>query len=51
MLNGCIPVIIMDNTHAVFESILDHSKFSIRVAQKDIGRIVEILNVRAVLNA
>ncbi len=48
MLNGCIPVVIMDNTHAVFETVLDHSKFSIRVAEKDIGQMVEILQVNKV---
>ena len=49
MLNGCIPVIIMDNTHAVFESVLDHTQFTLRVLQKDVGRMPEILKVRASL--
>ncbi len=33
MLHGCIPVIIMDNVHAVFESILDWDSFSLRVPE------------------
>ena len=28
---GCIPVVIMDEVHAVFESILDWASFSIRI--------------------
>ena len=33
ILNGCIPVVIMDEVQAVFENILDWSSFSIRVAE------------------
>ncbi len=33
MLHGCIPVVIMDNVHAVFESILDWDSFSLRVPE------------------
>ena len=33
VLHGCIPFVIMDNTHAVFESILDWDTFSIRIKQ------------------
>ncbi|PNH01148.1 putative glucuronoxylan glucuronosyltransferase F8H, partial [Tetrabaena socialis] len=43
ILHGCIPVIIMDGVQAVFETILDLPSFSIRIAQKDMTRIIEIL--------
>ena len=33
ILHGCIPVVIMDNVHAVFESILDWDLFSIRIKE------------------
>jgi len=33
----------MDGVEAVWESILDYSQFSIRVAQKDVERLPEIL--------
>ena len=46
MLHGCVPVIIMDSVHAVFESILQVEDFSIRLAQADVPRIIEILKVR-----
>jgi hypothetical protein len=29
-LNGCIPVVIMDNVHSTFENILDYSQFAVR---------------------
>ncbi|KAG2437847.1 hypothetical protein HXX76_005465 [Chlamydomonas incerta] len=35
VLHGCIPVVIMDNVHAVFESILDWESFSIRIREDD----------------
>ena len=34
MLHGCIPVVIMDNVHAVFESILDWDSFSVRIQEE-----------------
>ncbi|KAG2494840.1 hypothetical protein HYH03_007080 [Edaphochlamys debaryana] len=43
VLHGCIPVIILDGVHAVFESILDLDLFSVRIAEADVGRILEIL--------
>lgn len=42
-LHGCIPVIIMDGVHAVFENVLDFSKFALRVRQADIPNIIQIL--------
>ncbi|KXZ53466.1 hypothetical protein GPECTOR_7g916 [Gonium pectorale] len=43
VLHGCIPVIIMDRVHAVFESILDVDSFSVRIAEANVDRILEIL--------
>lgn len=28
-LNGCVPVVIMDNVHSTFENILDYSQFAV----------------------
>ncbi|KAI3425325.1 hypothetical protein D9Q98_009089 [Chlorella vulgaris] len=42
-LHGCIPVIIMDNVHVSFESIIDVTQFSIRVPQADLEKLPEIL--------
>jgi len=33
ILNGCIPVVVMDEVDAVFETILDWELFSIRVPE------------------
>eukprot|EP00798_Chlamydomonas_sp_ICE-L_P018362 gene18362-24833_t len=44
VLHGCIPVIVMDGVQAVFESILDWTQFSIRIAEKDIEKTPEILS-------
>eukprot|EP00798_Chlamydomonas_sp_ICE-L_P028399 gene28399-31534_t len=44
ILHGCIPFVIMDNVHAVFESVLDWSKFSIRINESDIARTPDILS-------
>ncbi|GLC34055.1 hypothetical protein PLESTB_000832400 [Pleodorina starrii] len=35
VLHGCVPLVIMDNVHAVFESILDWDSFSIRIREDD----------------
>lgn len=42
-LHGCIPVIIMDNVHVVFETLLDWPAFSLRIAQKDMARLPQLL--------
>ena len=34
VLHGCIPVVIMDNVHAVLESILDWDRFGLRVNER-----------------
>ena len=31
VLHGCVPVVIMDGVHVVFESVLDWSSFSVRI--------------------
>lgn len=43
MLHGCIPVIIMDEVHAVFESILDYDSFSVHVPESSIPDVPQIL--------
>ncbi len=37
ILNGCIPVVIMDDVDAVFETILQWQTFSIRVPEVSHG--------------
>jgi hypothetical protein len=44
ILHGCIPVIIQDEVDVSFESLFDVSEFSLRIAQKDMEQIPEILN-------
>ena len=45
VLHGCVPVVIMDGVHVVFESALDWPSFSVRIAvsegggSSDFGRI------------
>ena len=34
MLHGCIPVVVMDEVHAVLESILDWDRFGLRITEK-----------------
>jgi hypothetical protein len=43
ILHGCIPVVIMDGVHSLFEGILDWSAFSIRIAEADMSKTVDIL--------
>eukprot|EP00798_Chlamydomonas_sp_ICE-L_P001799 gene1799-33219_t len=43
VLHGCIPLVIMDNVHAVFESILDWDTFSLRINEASIPHIPKIL--------
>ena len=40
ILHGCIPLVVMDGVDAVFESILDWSRFSVRLPSSDIPRWV-----------
>ena len=43
VVHGCIPVIVMDDVHVSFESIIDTSLFSLRITFADIERIPELL--------
>lgn len=43
VLHGCLPLIIMDNVHTVFETILDFDAFSVRVKESSIEDIPVIL--------
>ncbi|KAG2493456.1 hypothetical protein HYH03_008273 [Edaphochlamys debaryana] len=44
VLHGCLPIIIMDNTHAVFETIIDLDQFSIRIQEDALDeRLPQIL--------
>jgi hypothetical protein len=43
VLHGCIPVVIMDEVHAVYESILVWDSFSVRVNQASVKQLPEIL--------
>lgn len=43
VLHGCVPVIIQDNVHAPFESILAYEAFSVRVAESQVERLPHIL--------
>ncbi|KXZ48695.1 hypothetical protein GPECTOR_26g598 [Gonium pectorale] len=43
VLHGCIPVIIADGVHAVFESLLDVDAFALRLPQEQVPRLLEIL--------
>ncbi|PSC76549.1 exostosin-like glycosyltransferase [Micractinium conductrix] len=43
MLHGCLPVIIMDEVHVSYESVVDISQFAIRVPEADADKLPEIL--------
>lgn len=43
LADACVPVIIQDNVHVVFESILDIDQFAIRVAESQIAQLPHIL--------
>lgn len=43
VLHGCIPVIIMDNVHGVFESILDWDSFGVRIKEDQVLNLPHIL--------
>ena len=42
ILHGCIPVVIMDNVHAVFESILDWDLFSVRIKESMLEHLPQV---------
>ncbi|KAG2432501.1 hypothetical protein HXX76_008846 [Chlamydomonas incerta] len=43
VLHGCIPVVIMDDVQVVFESLVDVSLFSLRIAESELPRVVDVL--------
>eukprot|EP00850_Spirogloea_muscicola_P023503 SM000362S13790 [mRNA] locus=s362:53583:57514:- [translate_table: standard] len=43
ILHGCIPVIIQDGIHMAFENFFNYSKFTVRIAEKDIPNLTKIL--------
>lgn len=43
ILHGCLPVVIQDNVDPSFATVVDWSKFAVRVFEKDIPNIVEII--------
>lgn len=43
VLHGCVPVIVQDDVHAPFESLLDYDGFSIRVTERQVGQLAKIL--------
>ncbi|GIL47978.1 hypothetical protein Vafri_4701 [Volvox africanus] len=43
VLHGCIPVIIIDNVHVAFESIIHVDAFTVRIDEAQLPKIVEIL--------
>lgn len=43
VVHGCIPVIIMDDVHVSFESIIDVSKFSLRYSFNEMAELPEKL--------
>jgi len=41
--HGCIPVLIMDDVDLAWGTVLDYSRFSIRVPEADMARLYDIL--------
>jgi hypothetical protein len=41
--HGCVPVIIMDHTLGPFEALIDYSRFSIRLGEHELHKLVEVL--------
>jgi hypothetical protein len=41
--HGCIPVIVMDNVHLPFESVLRYEAFALRVPEADVPKLDQIL--------
>eukprot|EP00798_Chlamydomonas_sp_ICE-L_P006523 gene6523-3163_t len=44
ILHGSVPVVIMDEVHAVYESILDWDQFSIRISEASIPHLPEVMS-------
>ncbi|EFJ41258.1 hypothetical protein VOLCADRAFT_119761, partial [Volvox carteri f. nagariensis] len=43
VLHGCIPVIVIDEVHVVFESILNVDSFAVRIDEQQLPQILDIL--------
>ncbi|KAL6758481.1 exostosin-like glycosyltransferase [Haematococcus lacustris] len=43
VLHGCIPLVVMDQVHVVFEPLLDWAAFSVRVAEDQLDKLPQIL--------
>eukprot|EP00884_Botryococcus_braunii_P019032 jgi/Botrbrau1/5812/Bobra.0155s0034.1 len=43
ILHGCIPVVIMDHVDPVFNNVLDWDSFALRVQQRDMLKLPDIL--------
>ncbi len=43
VLHGCVPVVIMDRVHSIFESILDWPSFSLRLKEDQLAQLPELL--------
>jgi len=41
--HGCIPVILIDNVHLPFESLLDYDAFALRVPESHVEKLDELL--------
>ncbi|KAG2501891.1 hypothetical protein HYH03_000389 [Edaphochlamys debaryana] len=44
IVHGCVPLIVMDEVHGVYESILDYASFSIRIRESALEAVPDILN-------
>ncbi len=43
ILHGCLPVVIMDNVHSLFESITDWDQWSVRINEASMDHLPQIL--------
>lgn len=43
ILHGCVPVVIMDNVHATYESILEWDLFGLRVRESALASLPAVL--------
>lgn len=43
ILHGCIPVIIQDGVHLIYENVLNYDSFAVRIGEEDIPQLVQIL--------
>jgi hypothetical protein len=50
VLHGCVPVVIMDGVHVVFESVLDWPSFSVRIAVGESVTGPSMINLDPALN-